>query len=407
MHCPSCGYPIDQQNLERCPRCGYALTPTTASSSGQGDYGYPSQNDNPGSTGGYAPPPPQPPENPYGGYGAYGGYGNAAPPSGYGPPQQDPSSPYGQYGQYGQGQYGQPAPPSGYGQPAPPSGYGQPAPPSGYGQPAPPSGYGQQPYGMYAPSSYPLAPGYPQPRPPLAPLPVRKSHTGLIVTIVAAVVVVLVACVGGTIWAAQSLGQTTGTGISTAATATIPSGAATATAAPTVAGTVIYQNTFTSNDVGWKDDQVNCFLKSDGYHVANNYSCFAPIGVQKDVNIAVTVHEVNGPTTWPYGIMFRLDDTGDDYQFIIDSNSKWALFKCTADKCDTLIEYTHNDVIQGGLNTPNTLEVHAKGSHFDFFVNGTKVGEADDSTYASGGIGLASGANVEAVFTNLVITRPD
>lgn len=191
MRCPACALQIDQRNLERRPRCGYALTPITGAY-GQGDsqapgpgYGNPPQGGEPGSTGGYAGP--QPPANPYGSYsnyGSYGGSGDAAPPSGYGvPSQQGPSA---LYGSYGQGQYGQPAPPSGYGQPVQPS----------YAQPAPPS--------------YPIAPGYPQPgypQTPYAPPPQRKSHTGLIIGIIALVVVVLAACTGGTILAVRSLGH--------------------------------------------------------------------------------------------------------------------------------------------------------------------------------------------------------
>lgn len=249
-----------------------------------------------------------------------------------------------------------------------------------------------------------MQPGYPQQ--PYAPPPERKSHTGLIVGIVVAVVVVLVACTGGTLLALRSLAQTSTTTLDPPATATSPSTTATSTAAPTVAGTVIYQNTFASEDNGWKDDQINCSLKSDGYHVLNNYSCYAPAGVQTDVNVTVTVRQVSGPTTEPYGIMFRLDDSGNDYQFMIDSNSKWLFLKCVSDKCTAAVPYTHNDAIRGGLNTSNTLELRAKGAHFDFFANGKKVGSFDDSTYPSGEIGLVAWTNVDCVFTNLVIARP-
>lgn len=397
MHCPSCGYPIDQQNLERCPRCGYALTPTAASG-GQGDYGYPPRSNDPGSTGGYVPP--QPPENPYGGYGnygGYGGYGNVAPPSGYGPPQQDPSSPY---GQYGQGQYGQPAPPSGYGQPA----YGQPA----YGQPAPPSGYGQPPYGQPAPSSYPLAPGYPPPgygQPTYPSPPQKKNRTGLIVGIIVAVVVVLVACTGGTIFAIRALGQTPDTGGSP--TATTASGTATPEATSTPALTVIYQDTFASDASGWLQDGTHCYHASDGYHVAKGYECFAPVGLQSDVDVSVKVQQVSGPTTYAYGIAFRRASAGNSYDFMIDSNGKWLFSKCVNQNCTTLVDFTPNNAIQGGLHTPNTIEVTAKGSHFDFSVNGAKMGSYDDSTFTSGKIGLlAAGDTINCAFTNLVISRP-
>ncbi len=179
MQCPSCGFQIDQQNMERCPSCGRMLSyPPAADSYGQGNapapgYGYPQ--------GGAYTPPQEPHYQPYPSYPLPA----AGAPQ---PPAWQPSA-------------ANEAPPQ-----PPVWQYGQPAPSTGYGQPAPPSGYGQQPYGAYAPPSYPLPPGYPQPRPPLAPLPERKPRTGRIVGIVALVVVVMAACTGGTLFAVSLTG---------------------------------------------------------------------------------------------------------------------------------------------------------------------------------------------------------
>ena len=351
MQCPSCGLQIDQPNIERCPRCGYQL----AYSSGQ-------------------PGQPTP------------GYGSSAPTSGYGAPP----NPYGQQAQYG--------PPSGYGQPAPPSGYGQPAAPSGYGQAAPPSGYGQQPGqpGQYPPPTYPPTQvsqpyGYPQQQPP-AP---KKSRTGLIVGIVVGVVVLLAACAGISIFAISALG-----------TASISTGTPGAVATATPAETVVYQNAFTSTAEDWAQDN-NCQSKSDGYHIADGFICYAPIGNQSDVNVTVNVQQVSGPTTTGYGIAFRRASAGNFYEFLIDSNGKWFFDKCVDSTCTTIVDFTANAAIKGGLNTSNTLKVAAKGSHFEFFVNGTSVGSQDDTTFTSGIVGIESGDSVDCAFTNLVITRPN
>lgn len=383
MQCPSCGLQINQQNLERCPRCGYALTSTTGpygqGTSPQSGYGYPPQSGDPG---GY--PPPQQPDNPYGGYGSYGGYGQPAPPSGYGSPPQGPAAPY------GQGQYGQPAPPSGYGQPAPPSGYGQPS----YGQPAPPS--------------YPMAGGYPPgeyTQPGYSPPPQRKSRTGLIVGIIVVVVIALVACTGGTIFALRSFGQSVLTGVAATETA-MSNTTPTVGATPTAARTVIYQNTFASGADGWVNEAGKCIWKSDGYHVVDGYECYAPTGVQTDVDVAVRAQQVKGKTTAPFGLVFALDDQNNDYEFMIDSNSKWALFKCSPDTCDVVVDYTANPAIQGGLHTANQLEVLVQGTHFEFYVNGTKVGTHDDTNYTSGRVGVVAGTSIESVFTNFVVSRP-
>jgi hypothetical protein len=258
MQCPSCSYPIEQQNLDRCPRCGRSLTAQSES-----------------------PAPSHPPQ-----------------------PQQ--SSPYPQ--QSPQSGYGAPPPSS-----APPAGYAQP-----YGQGTPPNyppGYYQSPY---PPSAYF--------QPTLAPVPPRKNPTGLIVGIVALVVVVLAVCTGGTIFAVRSLGNLKSIRSLRTVTVASPTPAPTATAMPV--RTVIYQNSLASNADGWSNDVGKCFWKSDGYHVTNSYECYAPTGAQTSVDVSVRAQQVSGGPTTPYGIVFGLDDKNNDYEFMIVSDSAWALFRC-------------------------------------------------------------------------------
>jgi len=247
-----------------------------------------------------------------------------------------------------------------------------------------------------------LAPSYPQPRPPLAPLPERKSHTGLIVTVVAVVVIVLAACVGGTIWAAQSLGQTTinnapGVGDGTSTSGQTP----VATATPVL----IYGDTFASNADGWSSDPGHCYFGSDGYHAAG-YICYAPAGNQTDVIVSTTVQQTSGSTTEGYGLVFRRVASGNYYRFMIDSASEWFADKCVDDNCTALVDYKSDTAIKGGLKTPNTLRVSAIGSHFDFFVNDTKVGNADDSSFSSGLVGVGGPISSDSVFTNFLVYRP-
>jgi hypothetical protein len=264
----------------------------------------------------------------------------------------------------------------GYGiPPAPENPYGA------YGGATPSSGYSQP-----APLSYP--------RPLLAPLPERKPRAGRVVGILALVVVVIVACTGGALFAIHLLGQTTTSAPSKTAGTPTPD--------------VIYGAKLTSivGAEGWSEVLDECFLGSDGYHVVRGYLCFAPAGTQTDVDVSLMVKQISGPTNYSYGIVFRRVALGNYYLFMIDSNSKWLFDKCVNDTCTRLVDFTPNDAIKGGLNTVNALEVSAKGSHFDFFVNGTKVGSADDSTFASGEVGVAGGNPIECVFTNFIVSLP-
>ena len=124
------------------------------------------------------------------------------------------------------------------------------------------------------------------------------------------------------------------------------------------------------------------------------------------MDISVQAQQLSGDPNAPFGLVFGLDAQGNDYQYMIVSNSAWVLFRCAPTSCKPAIDYTDNAVIRGGLHTANTLEALVQRTHFDFFVNGTKVGSYDDPNYVSGKLGVAAGTSIESVFTNLVISRP-
>jgi hypothetical protein len=174
---------------------------------------------------------------------------------------------------------------------------------------------------------------------------------------------------------------------------------------PTPTPTVLYQNALTSSSSGWTNDQ-NCFFGPDGYHIKGNSLCIVPAGNLKDADITVQVKQVSGATTHAYGLGFRRPSAGSRYEFDIDGGGKWIFYKCAPGTCATVINLTPNAAIKGGLNTPNTLDVRAVGSHFDFSVNGTKVGQRDDTSYPSGEVVLVGDTASEVVFSNLLITKP-
>lgn len=174
---------------------------------------------------------------------------------------------------------------------------------------------------------------------------------------------------------------------------------------PTPTPTILYQSTLATDTGDWTVDQ-NCFYGAGGYHIKGGFVCYAPSGILVNVDVSVQVKQVAGPTTYPYGIVFRRASKGNYYDFKVDSNSKWILLKCVDDTCTRLVDFTANAAIPGGLNTPKTIEVVAIDSHFDFFVNGTKVGQVNDFTFDTGMVGLSGADGIEVVFSNITIIQP-
>ncbi|HEX6122133.1 MAG TPA: family 16 glycoside hydrolase [Ktedonobacterales bacterium] len=166
--------------------------------------------------------------------------------------------------------------------------------------------------------------------------------------------------------------------------------------------TVLYQSSLTGQLSDWPHDQPYA-VDASGFHIIGGYLAYAPIGVLGDFAEQVEVKQVAGPTTAGYGIAFR-HSSYNRYEFDIQSRGDWYILQDINGKFSDLIAPTSNSAIHTGLNAKNTLMVRARGDHFEFFINGAKVGEVDDSAHPSGQVGLDGDDHAEVVFSNLLIT---
>lgn len=236
---------------------------------------------------------------------------------------------------------------------------------------------------------------YPPAPPPWTATPApRKRPIGLIIALVATVVIAMVGCVGLGAYAAVNAGQ------NLAASAILP----TPTATPQELITV--QDSLAKNNLGWTEDS-NCFFKDGSYHIKDGYYCY--LGTHfSDTQVTVQVKQVSGPFNTAYGIVYRVTDNGTYYAFMVDGNRDWVDWKCDSNNCSTLRDGV-SPAVNTGLGVSNTLSVLTHGSHFALSVNGTNLGETDDtaaSAVTSGYVGLIAGDGIEAAFSNLTIALP-
>jgi hypothetical protein len=168
-----------------------------------------------------------------------------------------------------------------------------------------------------------------------------------------------------------------------------------------------FTDPLTSNKNGWATN-AGAFFKSDGYHFTQNYLTYAPVDAVGSADVSVKTVQLSGDIHTFYGIVFRRISKGNYYIFGIDGNGKWGFFKVVEGTETDVVSATAHSAIMPGLNVPNTLAVQARGSHFVFSVNGTQVGEADDTTFSSKGrVGVAGADSVEVVFTDFSLMRHD
>jgi hypothetical protein len=99
-----------------------------------------------------------------------------------------------------------------------------------------------------------------------------------------------------------------------------------------------------------------------------------------------------------YGLLFRVQDNANYYQFEADCDGRYRLSKIAEGALTALKDWTPVSALnpQGG---PNELGVRAQGQTLELFGNGQALLKTSDDSYAEGGFGLYVGAGLSPEFT--------
>lgn len=230
--------------------------------------------------------------------------------------------------------------------------------------------------------------------PPPAP---RRTNSGRIMLGILILLIVFASGVGVGVLVARPQSQPSPTASKTAAPTPIPSPTA------TPVEQVIFTDPLTAPTHPWETDSTHCLFRGGSYHILKDFICSAPIGVQSDVAISVQARQVAGTDRAFFGISLRFSGAGNFYDFLITSNSTWLFEKVVRGASSVLVPETASPALKPGLNMVNILLVRVKGAHFDFFINGTSVGQANDSTFSSGLMGLIGSENADVAFNNFQV----
>lgn len=133
-----------------------------------------------------------------------------------------------------------------------------------------------------------------------------------------------------------------------------------------------------------------------------------------DAVYEVETVQVEGPLNNGYGMLFRVDDTRDDfYVFEISGDGYvWiGRYRNGGDDETTPIIgdwWFESSAINQGLGVVNRLKVDAEGANLIFYVNDQEVGRVTDTSFSQGDVGLmvetmgAGGVRVQ--FDNFFVT---
>ncbi len=115
--------------------------------------------------------------------------------------------------------------------------------------------------------------------------------------------------------------------------------------------------------------------------------------------LEVKVQSPNATGTDHYGLMFRVPDTHKNdqgYLFGINANGEYSLRLWDQPSMQYLKNWTASSMITPGKDVLNTVGIMAKDGTLTFYINGQKVDEIVDNTYAQGGFGIyVTGINAD------------
>ncbi|GAC1453389.1 MAG: hypothetical protein PVS3B3_13530 [Ktedonobacteraceae bacterium] len=168
----------------------------------------------------------------------------------------------------------------------------------------------------------------------------------------------------------------------------------------------IYSNTLTQQATGWAKSS-SCTFTSSGLTVhpsgGQAYICLAPTTPVADMSATVSVRQTTGSLSHAFGIAFHHDAPKNYYFFGIDARGRFIFTVVVNDVSHVVLPFTHTTIIHTGMNVANQLQVIMKGQHATFLVNGSPVGQATLSTFASGTVGLRGINDGDVLFQQLSI----
>ena len=179
---------------------------------------------------------------------------------------------------------------------------------------------------------------------------------------------------------------------------------------PTNAGTIA------ANWDGIDGSNSHCTFKSDGYHVTegvnlvNFHGCRETGHTYKNATIAVDMSMISGHSG---GLFFRVTTDAfnnySGYLFEADSKGNYKISTVSGTTITPLAghDWTATAALKQGYNVKNTLQVIVQNNTFLFYINGTFLTQATDTTYVDAGdialLATTTDAAADVVYSNLKV----
>ncbi|HNB51211.1 MAG TPA: hypothetical protein PK530_04685 [Anaerolineales bacterium] len=190
---------------------------------------------------------------------------------------------------------------------------------------------------------------------------------------------------------------------------------------PTADPNILFTDDFSSNSSGWdtvRDTTGMTDYDQGGYRIQvleTNTDYWANpnnLSVLTDVSVSVEVKKLAGPDDNDFAILCRYVDQDNFYAFLGSSDGFYGITKVVAGEQQLIGQDSlmSTDAITQGEGVMNTLRADCVGSTLTLYINGTQIASVQDTTFASGIVGLMAGtydtAGTDILFDNFVVRKP-
>lgn len=183
---------------------------------------------------------------------------------------------------------------------------------------------------------------------------------------------------------------------------------------------VLLQDDFSNSGSGWDrvdEAEGSTDYQDGGYRLfvnETNYSVWANPnqGSYADVRIEVDARKIGGQDDNEFGIICRHADPENYYAAVISSDGFFGFWRRVDGADLEMIGYDKfqtSEAINLGTES-NHIRLDCVGSTLTLYANSEMLGQASDSTIASGDVGLYAGtfevAGTDILFDNFVVREP-
>jgi hypothetical protein len=149
------------------------------------------------------------------------------------------------------------------------------------------------------------------------------------------------------------------------------------------------------------------YFGNGGFEINGAWLVLSPANALQDGTVSVRLKQIGGVTDQFYGLVVREQNNQSYYVLGVSGDQRWTFILVKNGAHKDLVPPTADTHINRGPNNTNEIAVRMRGGHFTFFANGTEIGHSDDTTYASGKMGIVNiVGRLDVVYNDFKVAVP-